>query len=147
MCNFKVVLGGYPRCTDSHDLSECHHLYDLGRHSCIKGTSGEPRHCIWTPDCPLKLFHYPALDSAHMTSEIVCFHRCWNSAYPTPRCPLKATPDCQISSPSYQVNSLNFDSEKMSVITPYDHLKCSCLSKPGKNPCADLGTSRTNYID
>ncbi len=28
----KVVLGGYPRCPDSHDLSECHHLYDLGRH-------------------------------------------------------------------------------------------------------------------
>ena len=29
---FKVVLGGYPRCPDSHDLSECQHLYDLGRH-------------------------------------------------------------------------------------------------------------------
>ena len=28
----KVVLGGYPRCPDSHDLSECHHLYDLGKH-------------------------------------------------------------------------------------------------------------------
>ncbi len=28
----KVVLGGYRRCPDSHDLSECHHLYDLGRH-------------------------------------------------------------------------------------------------------------------
>ncbi len=28
---FKVVLGGYPRCPDSHDLSECHHLYDLGK--------------------------------------------------------------------------------------------------------------------
>ena len=25
----KVVLGGYCRCPDSHDLSECHHLYDL----------------------------------------------------------------------------------------------------------------------
>ena len=25
---FKVVLGGYPRFQDSHDLSECHHLYD-----------------------------------------------------------------------------------------------------------------------
>ncbi len=23
-----------------------------------------------------------------MTSEIVCFHRYWNSAFPTPRCPL-----------------------------------------------------------
>ena len=31
---------------------------------------------------------------------------------------IKAAPDCQISSPSYQVNSLNFDSEKNSVITP-----------------------------
>ncbi len=29
---FKVVLKGYGRCPDSHDLSECHHLYDLGRH-------------------------------------------------------------------------------------------------------------------
>ncbi len=27
----KVALGGYRRCPDSHDLSECHHLYDLGR--------------------------------------------------------------------------------------------------------------------
>ena len=31
-CQVKVVLGGYRRCPDSHDLSECHHLYDLGRH-------------------------------------------------------------------------------------------------------------------
>ena len=29
---FKVVLGGSPRCRDNHDLSKCHHLYDLGRH-------------------------------------------------------------------------------------------------------------------
>ncbi len=43
---------------------------------CIKGASGGPRHCIWTPDCPLKL------------SEIVCFHTYWNSAFPTPRCHL-----------------------------------------------------------
>ncbi len=28
----KVVLEGYRRCPDSHDPSECHHLYDLGRH-------------------------------------------------------------------------------------------------------------------
>ncbi len=28
----KVVLGGSPRCPDNHDLSKCHHLYDLGRH-------------------------------------------------------------------------------------------------------------------
>ncbi len=28
----KVVLGGYPRCPDNHDLSKCHHLYDFGRH-------------------------------------------------------------------------------------------------------------------
>ncbi len=27
--NFKGVLEGYCRCPDSHDLSECHHLYDL----------------------------------------------------------------------------------------------------------------------
>ncbi len=26
------VLEGYRRCPDSHDLSECPHLYDLGRH-------------------------------------------------------------------------------------------------------------------
>ena len=30
--NVKVVLGGYPRCPDNHDLSKFHHLYDLGRH-------------------------------------------------------------------------------------------------------------------
>ena len=30
--DIKVVLEGYCRCPDSHDLSECHHLYDLGRH-------------------------------------------------------------------------------------------------------------------
>ena len=28
----KVVLQGSPRCPDIHDLSECHRLYDLGRH-------------------------------------------------------------------------------------------------------------------
>ncbi len=28
---FKVVLEGYPRCPDSHDLNECHHLYDTGK--------------------------------------------------------------------------------------------------------------------
>ena len=27
----QVVLRGSPNCQDSHDLSECHHLYDLGR--------------------------------------------------------------------------------------------------------------------
>ncbi len=27
-----VVLECYRRCPDSHDPSECHHLYDLGRH-------------------------------------------------------------------------------------------------------------------
>ena len=31
-CPLKVVVGGYRRCPDSHDLSECHHLYDLGKH-------------------------------------------------------------------------------------------------------------------
>ncbi len=30
--SLKVVLEGYHRCPDSHDLRECHHLYDLGRH-------------------------------------------------------------------------------------------------------------------
>ena len=29
--NVNVVLEGYRRCPDSHDVSECHHLYDLGR--------------------------------------------------------------------------------------------------------------------
>ncbi len=29
---FKVVLEGYRRCPDSYDMSECHLLYDLGRH-------------------------------------------------------------------------------------------------------------------
>ena len=29
---FKVVLQGYPGCPNSHDLSEYHHPYGLGRH-------------------------------------------------------------------------------------------------------------------
>ncbi len=29
---FTVVLEGYRRCSVSHDPSECHHLYDMGRH-------------------------------------------------------------------------------------------------------------------
>ncbi len=29
---FKVKPGESPRCPDNHDLSKCHHLYDLGRH-------------------------------------------------------------------------------------------------------------------
>ncbi len=33
--HFKLVLEGYHRCPDSHDLSECHHLYDLGRHDSL----------------------------------------------------------------------------------------------------------------
>ncbi len=28
----KVVLRGYPRCPNNHDLSECHHPYGLGRY-------------------------------------------------------------------------------------------------------------------
>ncbi len=32
ICFIKVVLEGYPRCPNSHDLSECHHPYGLGRH-------------------------------------------------------------------------------------------------------------------
>ena len=31
-------------------------------HLFLKGASGGPRHCIWTPDCPLKLSCYPALN-------------------------------------------------------------------------------------
>ncbi len=32
------------------------------KQSRIKGTSGGPRHCIWTPDCPLKLSSDVAVD-------------------------------------------------------------------------------------
>ncbi len=32
LCFIKVVLEGYRTCPDSHDLSECRCLYDLGRH-------------------------------------------------------------------------------------------------------------------
>ena len=31
--HLKVVLKGSPRSLDIHDLSECHHLYDLSRHA------------------------------------------------------------------------------------------------------------------
>ena len=36
----KVVLQGYPRCPESYDLSECQHLYDLGRHAKFKPSLG-----------------------------------------------------------------------------------------------------------
>ena len=36
MVAVKVVLEGYRRCPDSHDLSECRHLYDLGRHKSLE---------------------------------------------------------------------------------------------------------------
>ncbi len=36
---------------------------------------------------------------------------------------MKATHGCKKSSPSYQFNSLKFDSEKLLVTTPWDHLK------------------------
>ncbi len=38
-------------------------------------------------------------------------------------CMIKAAPGCQKSSPSYKFNSLNFDSEKISETTLWDHLK------------------------
>ncbi len=44
---FKVVLGGYRRCPDSHDLSECHHLYDLGRHITVLTLT--PKKYLWQP--------------------------------------------------------------------------------------------------
>ncbi len=37
----------------------------------------------------LHLIHVKSWDSKHMASEIECFHRYWNSAYQTPRHPLK----------------------------------------------------------
>ncbi len=39
----------------------------------LKGTSGGPRHCIWTPDCLLKLSCYLALDppeGIHITDSL-----------------------------------------------------------------------------
>ncbi len=59
----------------------------------FKGKSGGPRHCIWTPDCPLKLSCYLALRGfqAH-DFRIECFHGYWNSASRTPRYPLNG--DC-----------------------------------------------------
>ncbi len=43
----KVALEGYRRCPDSHDLGECHHLYDL----VIKAAPGCQKSCpsynIW----------------------------------------------------------------------------------------------------
>ncbi len=73
-----VVLEGYCRCPDSHDLSECHHPYDLGRH----------------------------------TEQPFGICSC-----------IMAAPGCQKSSPSYQFNSLNFDSKKLSGRSVEDHLK------------------------
>ncbi len=69
----------------------------------FKGTSGGLRHCIWTPDCPLKFSCYLALDRPtgihivillknvlvsgdykHMSLETACFHGYWNTASGTP---------------------------------------------------------------
>ncbi len=44
---------------------------------------------------------------------------------------IKAAPGSLKSCPSYKFNSLNFDSEKISVITPWDHLKIKCCSTQG----------------
>ncbi len=62
--SFKVVLAGYRRCPDSHDLSDC------------------------------------------------SVENSWQS------CGSPAGKSC----PSYKFNSLNFESEKISVTTPWDHL-------------------------
>ena len=49
----KVVLEGYRRCPDSHDLSECHHLYDLGRHLLppvsLTVLTLTPKNYLWKP--------------------------------------------------------------------------------------------------
>ncbi len=42
----------------------------------IKGTSVGPRHCIWTPDCPLKLSYYPALDPTKMVRIAGSLEKC-----------------------------------------------------------------------
>ncbi len=84
---FKVVLEGYCRCPDSHDLSECHHLYDLGRHEAAHG--------------------------------------------------------CQKSCPSYKFNRLNFDSEKISVTTPLDHLNTQS-DRPDPNQFPNMVSSIQN---
>ncbi len=84
----KLTLTTWKLSCDAPNM-DIHAFYIL-----FKGTSGGPRHCIWTPAGPLKLSCYLALDppkgdSKHMTSEIECFHRYWNSASRTPRYPLK----------------------------------------------------------
>ncbi len=37
----------------------------------FKGASGGPRHCIRTPDCPLKLSCYPALNPTKSISNLL----------------------------------------------------------------------------
>ncbi len=49
---------------------------------------------------------------------------------------INAAPGCQKSSPSYQFNSLNFDSKKLSVRSVEDHLK----SLGGRNKIISSGT-------
>ncbi len=41
----KVVLEGYRRCPDSHDLSECHHLYDIS----LTVLTLTPKNYLWKP--------------------------------------------------------------------------------------------------
>ena len=49
---------------------------------------------------------------------------------------IKVAPDCQKSSTSYKFNSLNFDSEKISVITVWNHLKFkSCFRRHSSDDC------------
>ena len=40
---FKVVLQGNPRCPDSHDLSEWHHRYGMGRYIQLVSTESFSR--------------------------------------------------------------------------------------------------------
>ena len=44
-----MVLEGYHRCPDSHDLGECHHLDDLGRHISLTVLTLTPKNYPWKP--------------------------------------------------------------------------------------------------
>ena len=64
----------------------------------------------------------PRYPDIHDLSE---YHRLYDSGRHTEQPYIKAAPVCQKSSPSYQVNGLNFDFKKISMRSVEDHLNFS----------------------
>ena len=74
-CQLKVVLGGHPKCTDNHDLSICHLLYDLGRHKeqpsyQFNSLNFDSKNNLWETPPVILDFQQPV--SLRLARDIVC---------------------------------------------------------------------------